>query len=332
MRIMTPAQTQIDAPLFAAVRAGLTASPKSLPAWLFYDDAGSRLFERITALPEYYLTRTEHKILSLHAREIIRRAAAGNRLSVAELGAGTADKTQILLRAAVEWQGNLLYEPVDVSSGALEEARQRIESALPAVTVLPQVEDYTRGLALRPRRADERRLLLYIGSSIGNFDPAAAEQLLRHARVALDPGDCILLGVDLVKPASILLPAYNDAAGVTAEFNRNLLARLNRELGAEFDAAAFAHRALWNQEQSRMEMHLVSGCAQTVRIGALDLTVKFEAGESIHTENSYKYAPGQAEALLRGADFHPLQIWKDEQEWFAVVLARCGAEGREEAE
>jgi dimethylhistidine N-methyltransferase len=318
---------QLDERVSAAVREGLTARPKRLPAWLLYDEAGSRLFDAITELPEYYLTRTERGILSAHAAEMMAQAAAGARLRVVELGAGSADKTRLLLKAAVERQGTVLYEPVDVSASALEAARERIEREIDGVTVTPRVMDYTHGagsrLHLGPVDCRERRLVVYIGSSIGNFEPHQAAKLLRRVRAGLRTGDGLLLGVDLAKEDSILLAAYDDAAGVTAAFNRNLLVRLNRELDAEFEPEAFAHCALWNAERSRIEMHLRSRGAQRVHVGALGLTVDFSAGESIHTENSYKYRPGQAEALLAEAGFRTEATWTDARGWFAVCLGRA---------
>jgi L-histidine Nalpha-methyltransferase len=318
---------QLDERVSAAVREGLTLRPKRLPAWLFYDDAGSRLFDAITELPEYYLTRTERGILMAHAAAMIAQAAAGARLRVMELGAGSADKTRVLLKAARELQGAVVYEPVDVSASALEGARQRIEREIDSVTVTPRVMDYTHGdgsrLHLGPVVAQERRLVVYIGSSIGNFEPQQAAKLLRRVRAGLRTGDGLLLGVDLAKEESILLAAYDDAAGVTAAFNRNLLVRLNRELDAEFEPGAFAHCALWNGARSRIEMHLKSLDAQRVYVGALGLTVDFVAGESIHTENSYKYRPGQAEALLAEAGFRAEATWTDARGWFAVCLGRA---------
>ncbi len=232
----------VDESLCAAVRAGLTCVPRRLPSWLFYDEAGSRLFEEITELPEYYLTRTERGILARHAAEMIARALPGMGARAADygsLGAGSADKTRLVLKAAVEWQGEVVYEPVDVSATALATARERIEDEIPNVLVTPRVEDYTRGnghgLELEPAVADERVLVLYIGSSIGNFDPHEALQVLKRVRAGLRPGDGLLLGVDLVKESGLLQAAYDDAAGVTAAFNCNMLARLNRELGGDFD-------------------------------------------------------------------------------------------------
>jgi dimethylhistidine N-methyltransferase len=316
------ARARIDDQVAAAVREGLAARPKRLPPWLFYDAAGSLLFEQITDLPEYYLTRTERGILTAHGGEIIAQAAQGQRLQLVELGAGSADKTRLLLAAAVARQGTVLYEPVDVSPSALEAARERIEREMPGVRVVPRVEDYTQGLELGPAGPGERRLVLYIGSSIGNFEPPAAERLLSRVRAGLEPGDALLLGVDLRKEEATLLAAYDDAAGVTAAFNRNLLLRLNRELEGNFDPQAFAHRAVWNQAESCIEMHLESWKAQRVRLAALNFDVDFAAGESIHTENSYKYAPGAPQAMLAEAGFAPVQSWTDAQGWFAVCLGR----------
>lgn len=304
---------------------GLSAQEKRLPAWLFYDAEGSRLFDAITELPEYYLTRTERGILAEHAAEIVGLAAGGSRVRVIELGAGSADKTRLLLKAAVELQGPVLYEPVDVSGSALEAARERIEREIGGVTVVPRVADFTRGSHLPTGLIDcsERRLVLFIGSSIGNFEPREAKQLLRRVRAGLTAGDCMLLGVDLVKDKAALLAAYDDAAGVTAAFNRNLLQRLNRELDAEFDPENFQHLAVWNATESRIEMHLASRAEQRVRIASLDHTVHFAAGERIHTENSYKYRPGQAEGLLGQAGFRTEKMWTDSRGWFAVCLGRA---------
>ena len=311
----------------AAVHEGLQTKPKSLPAWLFYDEAGSRLFERITELEEYYVTRTERGIFSAYAAEIIALAAGSHALQIAELGAGSCEKTRILLRAAVERQDTVLYEPVDVSKEPLEAARVNIEREIPGVVVAPRVEDYTRQIVLDAPLCGERRLVLYIGSSIGNFEPAEAYALLSTIRATLEPGDALLLGMDLVKDEALLHAAYNDAAGVTEAFNRNLLHRLNRELGANFKPEMFAHRAVWNRAESRVEMHLESLLRQMVTIPGLqhgsDLRVEFARGETIHTENSYKYRPGQAEGLLEAAGFAPMRTWTDAQGWFAVCLGRA---------
>jgi L-histidine N-alpha-methyltransferase len=322
--------TSPDSAVGEVVREGLSQTPKQLPPWLFYDEAGSLLFEQITELPEYYLTRIERGIFEACASEMIAAAASGKRLRVVELGAGSADKTRLLLAAATAHQGQVAYCPVDVSATALEAARERLERELPEVIVEHVVADYTRGLRLEACTPGEQRLVLFIGSSIGNFDRDDAATLLQELRAALEPGDGLLLGVDLApSPASgagksedALIAAYDDALGVTARFNGNMLDRLNRELGAAFDLEAFRHRIRWNREDSRIEMHLESLQEQTVRIDSLGMEIEFARGETIHTENSYKYREGEAEALLRNAGFEPERRWSDAGGWFAVYLAK----------
>ena len=330
-----PEERTVNEQVAEAARRGLTSRPKSLPPWLFYDRAGSLLFDEITERPEYYLTRTERSILLSHAPAIIARASCGKRIRITELGAGSAGKTRLLLKAAVAQQGTVVYEPLDVSSTALDLAKQGIEQEIAGVHVNPRVMDYTqegrrgltrrqvRGLELEPAPAAERRLVLYIGSSIGNFEPDYAQLLLERVRAGLNPGDALLLGVDMVKDEATLLAAYDDFAGVTADFNLNLLARLNRELAAEFYLESFEHRAVWNSAKSRIEMHLASRVAQKVPLAALKLEVEFALGETIHTENSYKYAPGQAEAMLKAAGFASTESWTDERGWFSVYLGRA---------
>jgi L-histidine N-alpha-methyltransferase len=319
--ISVPTESHAGEQMARVVRLGLTSVPRRLPPWLFYDEAGSCLFEEITELPEYYLTRTERSILAGHAAEIVALAADGLRLRIAELGAGSAVKTRLLLAAAIDRQRAVLYEPIDVSESALLVARSGIERELPGARVRPLVMDYSNGFALDAAGPEERRLVLYIGSSIGNFEPEESARLLRKLRAQLQPGDSLLLGVDLVKDESVLLRAYDDADGITAAFNKNVLTRLNRDLGADFDPDSFAHRALWNPDRSRIEMHLESRVAQRVRIAALDLEVDFDADETIHTENSYKFRPGQAEELLAASGFAPAGSWTDARDWFAVCLA-----------
>jgi L-histidine N-alpha-methyltransferase len=314
--------THAEEKVATAVRDGLGSRAKRLPPWLFYDEAGSRLFEEITERPEYYLTRTERGIFQEFSDQILDRASGGARLRIAELGAGSADKTRLLLAAAMRRQGRVVYEPLDVSASALVAARQRIELELKEVTVTPRALDYTNGLTFAPAGSEERRLVLYIGSSMGNFEPDEAARLLRKIRTELRAGDGLLLGVDMVKDESTLLAAYDDAAGVTADFNLNMLTRLNRELGAEFELDSFQHLAVWNEAASRIEMHLESRVEQSVWLAAMDMSVEFAEGERIHTENSYKYRPGQAEAMLAAAGFAPAGSWTDARGWFGVCLGR----------
>jgi L-histidine N-alpha-methyltransferase len=310
-----------SSPVAVEVLNGLTERPKTLSPWLFYDQAGSQLFEEITELPEYYVTRTERQILAEHAEEIIAAAAGGRDLSMIELGAGTATKTGLLLNAAVGLQGSVTYYPIDVSETALEEARTRLEAELPEVTVEPIVADYTEGMRQNGASHTGRKLVLYIGSSIGNFSPADALEILRGVRAQLLPGDSLLLGTDMVKDVDTLLAAYDDAAGVTARFNKNILVRINRELDANFNPKLFRHRARWNEQHSRIEMHLESLLAQKIVLRALDTEVRLALGETIHTENSYKFTDERAAALLTRAGFKLRQQWTDANHWFTVYLA-----------
>ena len=329
----------IDPAVAAAVRSGLGAQKKSLPAWLFYDAEGSRLFERITLLPEYYLTRTERAIFASEAENIIAAAfqtwhrATGDghvtpqgagKLRLLELGAGTATKTGILLAAAVRVQGETEYLPVDVSASAIAEACDSLAESVPQVNIQPQIANYvTDSLAVPPH--DGPTLALYIGSSIGNFAHAEAVAVLRNLRAQLRPGDTLLLGTDLVKDIATLEAAYCDADGITEAFNLNMLRRLNRELGAGFDLSTFRHVACFNHDASRIEMHLKSTCRQHVRIPALNLSIPFEAGETIHTENSYKFTRESIAGLLREGGFLVTQTFTDPQDYFAVTLATTAA-------
>jgi L-histidine Nalpha-methyltransferase len=321
-QVVLPVADAVLDQVAAAVRTGLTARPKSLPPWLFYDEAGSLFFEQITELPSYYLTRVERGILAAYSRSILAQAGDKRGLRIVELGAGSAFKTRVLLQAAIRRQSSVIYEPVDVSITALEAACQSIDRDLPEVQVVPRVMDYTRELKFDSAGASERRLVLYIGSSVGNFEPNEALHLLRRVRSRLRHGDGLLLGVDLAKDEDTLLAAYDDPERVTAAFNLNVLTRLNRELGADFDLDAFAHRVIWNQAASRIEMHLESQADQAVHIPALDLRIHLAQGETIHTENSYKFPRGGAEALLSAAGFTPVASWTDPRHWFAVTLGQ----------
>jgi dimethylhistidine N-methyltransferase len=290
---------------------------------MFYDARGSSIFEQITQIPEYYPTRTERNILSSSCDDIISAAfpVKGEALRLVELGAGTARKTTILLEAAAKSRNEVLYAPVDVSSDALDLACETIASLLPEVTVSPIVANYVTDPP-QLELFDGTTLALYIGSSIGNFTPQEARTILRNLRSQLQDGDALLLGVDMVKDEPTLVAAYDDKDGVTAEFNLNLLHRLNRELNADFDTASFRHRAVWNPGQSRMEMHLESTCDQRVCIAAADLEIHFAEGERIHTENSYKFTDERIRRLLVDAGFDLEQTWTDERGWFSVTLAR----------
>jgi L-histidine N-alpha-methyltransferase len=303
----------------SAVREGLSASPKWLPAKLFYDETGSALFERITEMPEYYLTRTERAIFESHAAEILQ--VAGPSLTLVELGAGTAVKTGILIEELLRRQPRALYYPIDVSPSALQEAATQLGRQFPQLRVNPIIADYTGGVEAL-NRISGRKLVLYIGSSIGNFEPDESVRVLRRIRRTLRTGDAFLLGADFAKSSKILIPAYDDSQGVTAAFNKNILARINRELDANFDLDRFRHVALWNRRCSRMEMHLESTVAQQVFVPLLEMDIDFAAGERIHTENSYKYTAEMIESILRESGFKLEHSWHDRQKWFGVHLAR----------
>ncbi len=305
-----------------AALTGLTArGQKSLPPWLFYDETGSQLFEQITALPEYYLTRTERELFVAYADEIV--TSLGADVTLAELGAGSAAKTGVLLRAATKFQDEVLYQPIDISPSALDEAAASIAERVPGVKVAPQVANYITERYDITRPKGQKVLALYIGSSIGNFSPSEAVSILCNLRHHLQPGDALLLGTDLApsveKSVETLLAAYDDAAGVTAAFNLNVLARLNCELGADFDVAAFAHRARWNQPCSRIEMHLESLVPQAVHIAGE--TISFTAGETIHTENSHKFTEDSISDLLNSAQFEAMKTFFSPTKSFAVTLA-----------
>jgi dimethylhistidine N-methyltransferase len=309
-------------PYIDEVVLGLTSRPKTLPCKLFYDDRGSQLFEEITRLPEYYPTRTELGILQDSAKEIV--AAAGTPVSIVELGAGTATKTSALLRAFGRRQLRVKYYPVDISPGALADAKDRIKDECQNVTVLPVVADFSDGFHFL-REIPGRKLVLYLGSSIGNFEWNDAIAMLRKVREQLLAGDALLLGTDMVKPAEILVPAYDDAQGITAQFNKNILVRLNRELAANFDVDSFRHVAEWAPSRSRMEIFLEATRPQKVTLRLPRLSVQFRAGERIHTENSHKYNLEMVERMLCVSGFNLEKTWFDSRQWFGLNLARVRA-------
>ncbi|MFC5746855.1 L-histidine N(alpha)-methyltransferase [Actinomadura rugatobispora] len=300
------------------VREGLEATPKTLPPKWFYDERGSELFEEITRLEEYYPTRREREILIARAPEI---AAATGARTLLELGAGSGEKTRLLLNAL---NGTLRsYVPVDVSGDFLEEAAARIAADHPGLEVRTVVADYEQHLHLLP--AGERRLVAFLGGTIGNMPPADRLGFLTGLRATMGPGDALLLGADLVKDEARLVAAYDDAAGITAEFNRNVLHVINRELDAGFDPSAFEHVAVWKEAEEWIEMRLRSTRDQTVRIGGLDLEIAFAAGEEMRTEISAKFRRDRLEAELGRAGLALAGFWTDESGDFSLSLARPAA-------
>jgi dimethylhistidine N-methyltransferase len=301
------------------VRAGLArAGQKTLPSKYFYDAVGSALFEAICHLPEYGLTRAGERILVSSADAIV--DAVPSPLRVVELGSGTGRKTKHLL-AAVTRRQPVVYHPIDISSAALEDCAREL-GRIPEVRVASVHAEYLDGMAsvTRERRAGERLLVLFLGSTIGNFERPAADEFLRDLREAMRPGDALLLATDLVKSVDRMLRAYDDPAGVTAAFNKNLLVRVNRELGADFDLTRFAHEARWNERDRAIEMHLRATERQRVVVRKADLMVSFEEDETIWTESSHKYAPQDPIDMGRRAGFRSAGQWVDEAWPFAQTL------------
>jgi len=312
---MTAAAVHPQSPLLDEVREGLSRPQKELSPTLFYDRRGSELFEKITRLPEYYLTRTERAMLASRMPSVIARL--GPRTLV-ELGAGSAAKTRLLLDAMRANGEAATYVPVDVSAEFLRETASALGAELPGLRVVPVVADISVGLGL-PRAMPRPVLFAFLGSTIGNFEEDAAIALLRRVREAMCPGDHFLLGVDLRKDVHVIEAAYNDAAGVTAEFNRNVLRVLNRELGADFDERDFAHRAIYNREAHRIEMHLVARRALDAHIPRIG-TVPFRAGESIRTEISCKYDRASVRRLFHDAGLSLDEWIANEEPAYALAI------------
>ncbi|MFE3191762.1 L-histidine N(alpha)-methyltransferase [Nocardia sp. NPDC059240] len=306
----------LTAALREDVRAGLTAEPKWLPPKWFYDARGSELFEKITELPEYYPTRTERALLERVVGEI---AAVAQAEVLVELGAGSAAKTRLLLNALSAAGPLQKYVPQDVSVSALRMAADEVASEFPELNVHGVVSDFTAALDKLP--GGGRRMVAFLGGTIGNLVPAERAEFLGGIRDVLEPGEQLLLGAGLVIDPAVLVPAYDDAAGVTAEFNRNVLHVLNARLGASFEPEKFAHVAIWDAEREWIEMRLEATEAMTVRIPELDLTVDFAAGEQLRTEISAKFRREVLESELDAAGFTTERVWTDPDERFALVLA-----------
>ncbi len=303
------------APLCVEVLRGLRAFPKTLPPKLFYDATGAALFERICTLPEYYLTRAELEILRAHVHEIA--SIAGPRSALIEYGSGAGIKVRLLLDAL---DAPAAYVPIDISHEQLARVAGELAAAYPSLLVRPLYADYTLPLHLPPLPPGSRRLAFFPGSTIGNFHPAEATAFLHRIRRTIGPAGTLVLGVDRIKPAHLLDAAYNDAAGVTAAFNRNVLERLNRELDADFDTRLFAHRAFYNAAAGRVEMHLVSLAAHAVDVAGE--RIRFERGETIWTESSYKYDRERLDELVSAAGFRIERLLTDSKGQFWVAVLR----------
>ena len=314
-RVLPQRGRYLDA-LRADVRAGLTAVPKTLPPKYFYDARGSELFEEITRLPEYYLTRAETSILQRHSAEI---AALSRCESLVELGSGTSAKTRLLLRALLDGGTLREFVPFDVDPAVLTDASDALAAEFPGLAIAPFVGDFEHDIGSIPARG--RRTIAFIGSTIGNLEPGVRARFLAQVGAALRPGDTFLLGTDLVKDTGRLLRAYDDTAGVTAAFNRNILVVVNRELDADFDVDEFRHVALWDAENEWIEMRLRAERAQQVTINDLDLAVSFAAGEELRTEISAKFRRERIEAELATAGMRMVRFWTDRRGDFGLTLA-----------
>jgi dimethylhistidine N-methyltransferase len=310
-----PAFRAPDAAFRADVLAGLAAPIPAVPARWLYDRRGSELFEEITRLPEYYPTRTETALLERHSGEIA--AMLGKGEAMVEFGSGSSAKTPILLRAVHP----AFYVPIDISGDFLRDSADALRAEFPDLPIHPVEADFMRRLDLPGEIADAPKLGFFPGSTIGNFVPRTAVDLLRAMKETLDDGARLVIGMDRTKDADVLLSAYDDAAGVTAAFNLNLLHRINAELGGDIPVDAFRHRAIWNDAMSRIEMHLEALRDVRFSIGGQDFA--FAAGATIHTENSHKYGHRDSRLLLRAAGWGVVHDWTDEREWFSIILAEA---------
>jgi dimethylhistidine N-methyltransferase len=315
VRLGDPPEVQA-ARFAAAVCAGLAARPRSLPWQYFYDQRGSELFERICRLPEYYVTRTEDAILRDHAAATV--AGWAQPPTVIELGSGSATKTQRLIGAALAAYGTLHYVPIDVSATILEESAEALLGRFPGLRVTGYVADYQTALARAAAEVVGPKLVVFLGSSLGNYTTDEAVSLLGRIAQIMGPDDRLLLGLDLAKDRALLEAAYDDAQGVTAQFNRNLLARINRELGADFDLDQFTHRACYRPELGRVEMHLVSRRDQVVEIARAGLRVRLASGEAIHTESSHKYTRETLRLLAERSGLREEAFWVDREGRFRL--------------
>jgi dimethylhistidine N-methyltransferase len=306
----------------AAVAAGLARKPRAIPCRFLYDEVGSRLFEEICRLPEYYLTRAEREILAARAERI---AARFDRpITLAELGSGSAAKTRLLIEACLRRHGRLRYVPVDISRSMLEESSHALLERYESLEIRAIASELRAGLHHVGAETSRPKLILWLGSSVGNLGRHEAAAFLARVRQAMAPADGLLIGIDLRKDRAVLERAYDDAAGVTARFTLNLLARMNRELGARFDLRAFEHRAVYHEAEGRIEIRIVSRRAQRVAIEALGLELELAAGEGIHAEDSFKYSLEEIDALALGAGMRVGERWLDRAGRFSLSLFAPG--------
>jgi len=310
-----PAAVRVDPAFRDDVLAGLAAPIKAIPARWFYDRRGSELFEEITRLPEYYPTRTETALLERHAPEV--GSMVGEGRAVVEFGSGSSAKTPLLLRRVAP----SAYVPIDISGDFLRDSARQLAEEFPGLPVLPVEADFMRPIRLPEAVAEAPKLGFFPGSTIGNLVPRTGVDLLRAMKDTLGEGSYLLIGMDRIKDPAILIRAYDDAAGVTAEFNLNLLHRINRELDGDIPVDAFRHRAIWNDDKARIEMHLEA--QRDLRFGVDGCAFAMKRGETIHTENSHKYGDRDSRLLLRAAGWGVVKQWTDPDDQFAIVLAEA---------
>lgn len=321
LSVIEAADSPQDTDGFAkAVVDGLTAERKSIPSRFFYDEIGSGLFEKICDLPEYYLTRAEREILTTRAGDILADAPAD--LTLVELGSGSAVKTRLLIEELLSSRERLLFTPIDISRAAIEDSADRLLSDFDTLKIVAVRSDYHTGLSILKQRNTGPELILWLGSSIGNLDRDEAATFLQGIGTTMSPDDRLLVGIDLRKDASVLEPAYDDAQRVTARFNLNLLDRINRELGGRFDPGTFEHRAVYDPDWGRVEMHLVSRVCQTVAIDGMGVEIQFSKGETIHTENSYKYSLDEIDEVMQAAGLVRNGQWFDSEGRFSLNRMR----------
>jgi dimethylhistidine N-methyltransferase len=308
------------------VIAGLQQTQKTIPCQYFYDDRGSQLFEQICDLPEYYPTRTEQGILEQYAAEIVALTGA---CELVELGSGSSRKTRLLLEAYSQYQSELQYSPIDISAGMLRMTALSLLQRYPKLKLRGLAGTYDQALAELPPRELANRMLIFLGSSLGNFDSAASDRFFQQIQQALEPGEFFLLGVDLQKDLTVIEAAYNDQQGVTAAFNLNILNHLNHRFHGNFDPTQFTHWAFYNPIQHQIEMHLRSQARQIVTLKALDLQIALQPGETIQTEISRKFHLPTLMAELELHTLQPLQVWTDDQAWFALILCQRQCQGKD---
>lgn len=299
---------------------GLSKDPKTLSPKYFYDETGSQLFEQICELPEYYLTRTERTIIKRYSNEIARMSDRNSDLI--ELGSGSSSKTRLIIEAFLKHYSKLHYIPIDISKSIIVGSAKALLRRYSKLTITALVSDYLTALSALKQKNIHKKLILFLGSSIGNFDKKEAVNFLTKIHEAMNEQDLLLIGMDLLKDKNILVPAYDDAQGVTAKFNLNLLVRMNRELDADFDPSNFRHKAIFNEKESRIEMHIESTQTQTVTIGQIGRTFTFEKGETIHTENSYKFSKDEISDMAAECGFELQHAWYDDKSWFSLNLMK----------